>query len=640
MVNYINSLITVNPSTLTKEEKIEHTTKVLNAVLQMQLGITSQMFFFKKENALVKKGYASPKKDNFNINCPFSVDKNICFNTKDEEIKRGKKKDPKEKYKELYEVQDKAEEFFKLLKQTYPKILEDMKFICIKTVNGIFVSPPNQKGSPKYNKDTRRKLIRYAKVFQKFFPHCYFITLTIDTKRVSGGIIDRHIKAVEKAGQFCKDLIRHFGGKYIIVNEEQKRGEIHFHIEFFTEKDLHTGNLRHTKNGKKVYIGAGELRQFCDEHWQIGHFDLQHGEGDNVIYYLVKYITKKTDEDFWAIKNKKSLRGEDWKSFLGFMMPTIGGYRQYNCSRLTKEMREYEKQLLEEEEEFLEKYHEFKEKERTLNNSHTRFRPLNDYVAKSKIVVKALPEKKSCSTLSERDRLAARLRAYLIALSDNSPIPCLKVLFSGSYGDLINKYGTDFMKINKLSDKEKHKLTLGCSPLGCGGCVIGNVIMDFVNNKETKIEINDHSKLLKPLMWEILPKEMKETFTSFSFGHEDSLNEDYYKWILEKISLKITEKELNSNLAKYAHRESVKYATQGFILNLNQWQNLLTYYPQQFAFLGDTEMFRISKNLFRTYGKSIFNSASPIWQDTGFDEVFESFQEWLSDNGYLDNLFN
>lgn len=640
MINLINKLLSVNTSNFTKEEKIDHELKIFNIVNQIQLGITNDMFFFRKEKALEKKGFAVPKKDNYNVNCPFSVSKDICYNAKDEEIKRGKKKDVKDKYKELYDIQDKAEEFYKLLKTEYHKVLEDMNFICIKSINGTFISPPNEKGSPFYNKNTRRKLIRYAKIFQKFYPNCYFLTLTIDTKRVTGGIIERHIKAVEKAGQFCKDLISHFGGKYIIVNEEQKRGEIHFHIEFFTHKDLHTGCLRTTRDGKRKYIGVGKLREFCDEHWQIGHFDLQHGEGDNVIFYLVKYITKKTDEDFWAIKNKKSLHGEDWKSFLGFMMPKVGGYRQWNSSHLTKEMREYEQELLKEEKEFLTKYHEFKEKERALKNPHIRFKPLNDYVAKPKIVVKALPEVKSLPPRTELESAIARLRAYLIALSDNSLFPCLKILYSGKYGDLINKYGADFMKINRISDKEKHKITLGCSPLGCGDCFMGKVLRDFINGKQTKIEVNDHSELLKPLLWQVLPKELKEKFTSFNFGVNDSLDSDFFAWAVEQISLKITQKELNSNLAKRADSDSVKYITQGYSLSLFDWQNLLTYYPQDFAFLGNSELHRVSVNLFGNYGKAVFNPSTPIWADTGFDEVFEQFQEWLSDNHFLDNLFD
>jgi len=639
MVNYINKLLSVNYSELTNEEKLDHELELFNVVNQIQLGIPNNLFFFKKEQALEKKGFANPKTDNFNVNCPFSVQKDICFNTKDEEIKRGKKRDVREKYAELYALQDKAEDFFKLLKVEYRRTLEDMHFICIKSVKGTFISPPNEKGSPKYSKGTRRKLIRYAKVFQKFYPHCYFITLTIDTKRVTGGIIDRHLKAVEMAGRFCKNLVRHFGGKYIIVNEEQKRGEIHFHIEFFTHRDLHTNNMRHTKDGKKWYIGKGALRKFCDENWQIGHFDLQHGVGDDVIFYLVKYITKKTEEDFWAIKNKKTLRGEDWKSFLGFMFPKIGGYRQWDSSRLTAEMKEYEAKLLKEEEEFLTKYHEFKEKLRTLKNPCTRFRPLNDYVAKSVIVVKNFPKKESLPPRTQLETAIARLRAYLIALSDNSPIPCMKVLYSGKYGDLIDKYGTDFMAINKISDKEKHKLTLGCSPLGCGGCVMGNVLLDFMAGRETKLPYTDYSELLKPFMWKVLPKEVKERFTSFNFSHSDTFNEDAFKWIMEQISLKITEKDLNSNLAKHSEKESVKIATQGYILSKEQWQLLLTLLPQYHSFLQDSEMYRVSVKLFGNYGKSVVSSVAPIWADTGFDEVFESFQEWLSANGYLDNLF-
>lgn len=633
MKNIFDYLTSVNISSLNEEEKNEHVYNVLAEIVKRQSGYDLSNPNFTAKDDIKNSNYRSLKKNPDNKMCPFSVRKDFCYLPSDKKLEKKTKRKPEKKFDYLYEVQDNPALFFSMLPETYNQILEEMNFIVVDSYEKKIVIAPNEKGSPSYNKRVRAKLINYATILHMHYLNTYFITLTVDLKKFSGGVIDQHKKAVEKFGRFLQELCRTFGGKDIAVTEEQKRGAIHFHIEFFTNLDLHSGNMRHTKDGKKEYIGKGKLREFCDKWWQWGHFDLQHGKGEKIIYYLTKYIGKETETDFWNLKNNKQFKGEARKEILGFLMPSICGYRTYHTSRLTKEMKaEYDK-LQEEWENRREEYKAKKIKESALKNPKTRFKPLNDYVAERKVVIKKLPEKKAIPPRTQLEIENDRLRAYLISISDNSTIPCLKWLYSGKYGDLANKYGTDFRKINELNDSEKEKIARGCSPLGCGGCVFGQIIRDFITKETKTFSKGDNRDALKPLLWKVLTKEDREYFMGFHFSSKTKVDTAIFEELFEKIEDLLTEKTLNSNLIKWERAKDLSYLRKGEKLSLNDWRRLLCWKKQEIFLEGNSNLKMAAEKLFPTNTVPIFNSLTPVWADTGFDEVFDLFKEWLEENG-------
>ena len=632
-MNIIDNLVSVNINNLTEAEKTEHIYNVLAEIVKRQSGYDLSNPDFTAKDDIKNNNFQSLKKEPENKMCPFSVRKDFCYKPSDVKLEKKKKRKPEEKFDYLYEVQDKPKDFFSMIPETYNQILEHMNFIVVDSYEKKYIMAPNEKGSPAYNKWVRAKLMHYATIFHMYYVHTYFLTLTVDLKRFAGGVIDQHKMAVKKLGLFVQKLCSTFGGRYIYVSEEQKRGAIHFHIEFFTDRDLHTGNMRHTKNGKKEYIGKGKLREFCEKRWPWGYFDLQHGEGEKIIRYLTKYVSKETEADFWRLKNNKKPKGESWKAMLGFVMPTVCGYRTYNTSHLNAGMKvEYEK-LQKEWENRREEYKAKKIKESALKNPKTRFKPLNDYVAERKVVIKKLPEKKSLPPRTQLEIENDRLRSYLIYISDNSTVSCLKWLYSGKYGDLANKYGTDFRKINELSDSEKEKIALGCSSLGCGGCVFGQIVRDFITKDVKTFSKGDNRDALKPFLWKVLTKEDREYFMSFNFSSKTEVDTTVFEELFEKIGDLLTEKTLNSNLSKWEKAKDLSYLRKGEKLSLNNWRRLLCWKKQEIFLEGDSNLKVAARNLFPTNTVPIFNSLTPQWVDTGFDEVFDLFKEWLEEQG-------
>lgn len=636
-MNIIDNLTSVNINNLTEEEKTEHIYNVLAEIVKRQSGYDLSNPNFTAKDDIKNNNFKSLKKEPENKMCPFSVRKDFCYAPSDEKLKKKKKRKPEEKFDYLYAVQDNPDLFFSMIPATYDKVLDEMCFIVVDGYEKKYIMSPNQKGSPAYNKWVRAKLMHYATVMHMHYLHTYFLTLTVDLKKFSGGVIDQHKKAVEKLGRFLQELCRTFKGKTIAVTEEQKRGAIHFHIELFTDRDLHTGNMRHTRNGKKKYIGKGKLREFCEKWWPWGYFDLQHGEGEKITHYITKYIGKETETDFWNLKNNKKFKGEARKAMLGFLMPSICGYKTWHTSQLTDEMKADYAKLQKEWEEKREAYKAKKIKESALKNPKTRFKPLNDYVVERKVIVKKLPEKKVFPPRTQREIEDARLRAYLIYISDNSTIPCLKWLYSGKYGDLANKYGTDFRKINELSDSVKEKIALGCSPLGCGGCVFGQIARDFITKDIKTFSPGDNRDALKPFLWKVLTKEDREYFMSFNFSSKTEVDTTVFEELFEKIEDLLTEKTLNSNLSKWEKAKDLSYLRKGEKLSLNDWRRLLCWKKQEVFLEGDSNLKTAARNLFPTNTIPIFNSLTPQWADTGFDEVFDLFKEWLEEQGIFAN---
>lgn len=634
-----NLEIVNNPSSTDEEKKLAQI-ELLSSVVELTFGESLESFSVKNNLAEEEIDLKMDNAVGHNAACPFAIRKDICYSPSDKKIDKKTKRKVEEKFAHLYEIEEDRARFFAMLPETYRQILEDMHFIVVKNLNRLIIIPPNEKGSPSYNKKVRSKLINYAKIFSRHYEHCYFITLTVDLKKFSGGVIKQHRKAVEYSRYFCQKMQVYFKGKYIIVNEEQKRGAIHFHIELFTNQDLHTHNERNRKDGKHLYIYKGELRSFCEKYWPYGHFDLQHAEGEQVIYYTVKYISKKTENDFWQLRKNGEFKGEARKDIMGFVMPTIGGYRSYNTSHLTKEMKKEYEELQKEWEEHREEYKEKKTKEEALQNPKTRFKPLNDYVANPKIVKKALPKKTSCPPQTERDKELARLRAYLISVSDNSTHPCLKWLYSGKYGDLVNRFGTDFRQINALSDEKKRKVTLGCSPLGCGGCVIGQAIIDFITGEKKLAEYVDNRDELKPILWKVLSEEDKQYFLDFNFSSKEPFDTSIFENLIGKIEEEINNRPMPYFFKREKDQERVKAYTLQKPFTLAEWRLLLTTQKQCIPLLNNEKLSNAALNLFKTDKKAIFNPIAPIWQDTGFDEVFDLFKDWLKEQFDLPAFFS
>lgn len=113
----------------------------------------------------------------------------------------------------------------------------------------------------------------------------YFVTLTLDPAK-----IDRYDpKAVTKAlGQWCDNMVRRHGLRYILVPEQHKDGAFHFH-GFMAGNGLQARDSGHQIGGRTAY----NLPQ-----WTLGFTTAQplYGEYAAAVAYCCKYIGKQNGE--------------------------------------------------------------------------------------------------------------------------------------------------------------------------------------------------------------------------------------------------------------------------------------------------------------------------------------------------------
>ena len=113
----------------------------------------------------------------------------------------------------------------------------------------------------------------------------YFVTLTLDPER-----IDRYdCAAVTKAlSQWCDNMVRRHGLRYVLVPERHKDGAFHFH-GFFAGDGLQAVDSGIQWDGRPVY----NLPQ-----WTLGFSTAQHlyGTYSAAVGYCCKYIGKQQGE--------------------------------------------------------------------------------------------------------------------------------------------------------------------------------------------------------------------------------------------------------------------------------------------------------------------------------------------------------
>lgn len=113
----------------------------------------------------------------------------------------------------------------------------------------------------------------------------YFVTLTLDPEK-----IDRYDGAavVKALGQWCDNMVRRHGLRYILVPERHKDGAFHFH-GFFAGDGLQAVDSGIEWDGRPVY----NLPQ-----WTLGFTTAQrlYGTYSQAVAYCCKYIGKQQGE--------------------------------------------------------------------------------------------------------------------------------------------------------------------------------------------------------------------------------------------------------------------------------------------------------------------------------------------------------
>lgn len=309
------------------------------------------------------------------------------------------------------------------------------------------------KGTNRYNKKLSSKVKDFTAAVCSNGTETFALTITCDPKKYEHNRFEAWKNYTKDINKTLENLRKHRGLKYLWVKESTKKGYPHAHIVLSFPKGFCKGYDK-MQNAKRLFYG--EFYEYIKSNVVAPVFELQPIKGNNLKYYLTKYISKGEEDDVYRLgKKTEELTDAERKEALSFLMTTVTKTRLCGFCKL-KEMTKQ-------------------------NTSRTDAERYNKHMRKT-----ALREmKKSERERSEREHFA-RLRALLIKLCNNSPFTCCKNIYAMSRNTFQKEISADIDEEFLQNEKKQKKFENMSCRVTCNGCIWSDLV-NFINGDKKSI---------------------------------------------------------------------------------------------------------------------------------------------------------
>lgn len=309
------------------------------------------------------------------------------------------------------------------------------------------------KGTNRYNKKLSSKVKDFTAAVCTNGTETFALTITCDPKKYEHNRFEAWKNYTKDINKTLENLRKHRGLKYLWVKESTKKGYPHAHIVLSFPKGFCKGYDK-MQNAKRLFYG--EFYEYIKANVVAPVFELQPIKGNNLKYYLTKYISKGEEDDVYRLgKKEEELTESERKEALSFLMTTVTKTRLCGFCKL-KEMTKQ-------------------------NTSRTDAERYNKHLRKT-----ALREmKKSERERSEREHFA-RLRALLIKLCNNSPFTCCKNIYAMSRNTFQKEISADIDEEFLQNEKKQKKFENMSCRVTCNGCIWSDLV-NFINGDKKSI---------------------------------------------------------------------------------------------------------------------------------------------------------
>lgn len=309
------------------------------------------------------------------------------------------------------------------------------------------------KGTNRYNKKLSSKVKDFTAAVCTNGTETFALTITCDPKKYEHNRFDAWKNYTKDINETLENLRKHRGLKYLWVKESTKKGYPHAHIVLSFPKGFCKGYDK-MQNAKRLFYG--EFYEYIKANVVAPVFELQPIKGNNLKYYLTKYISKGEEDDVYRLgKKTEELTDAERKEALSFLMTTVTKTRLCGFCKL-KEMTKQ-------------------------NTSRTDEERYNKHLRKT-----ALREmKKSERERSEREHFA-RLRALLIKLCNNSPFTCCKNIYAMSRNTFQREISADIDEEFIQNEKKQKKFENMSCRVTCNGCIWSDLV-NFINGDKKSV---------------------------------------------------------------------------------------------------------------------------------------------------------
>lgn len=312
------------------------------------------------------------------------------------------------------------------------------------------------KGTNRYNKKLSSKVKDFTAAVCKNGTETFALTVTCDPKKYNNNRFDAWKNYTQDINKTLENLRKHKGLKYLWVKESTAKGYPHAHIVLSFPKGFCKGYDK-MQNAKRLYYG--EFYEYIKKNIVAPMFELQPIKGNNLKYYLTKYISKGEDDDVYRLGKKgEFLTKAERKEALAFIMTTVTKTRLCGFCKL-KEMA-------------------------IQNTSRTDAERLSKHLRKTGLKLM----KNSSRECNERENFA-RLRALLIKLCNNSPFTCCKNLYTMSKNTFQKEISQDIDDEFLADKKKQQKFNVLSKRVTCNGCIWSDLVRFINGDKNSVINI-------------------------------------------------------------------------------------------------------------------------------------------------------
>lgn len=301
----------------------------------------------------------------------------------------------------------------------------------------------NAKGTKRYNKLQRGKILDFVEQKRAEGKDCFFLTLTCDVKKYGSRAFAWENYLKEEVYRVTENLRKHYDAEYIATLESTAKGYPHIHMMLFFPHDTFP-ELKYYHNQQNVK--KGRLFDMVCRNVNSEVFNLQAAKGDNLKWYLTKYIGKGMEDDVFSLLDKK----DGWKPSDIKQVQEYIYLKSFNRRKLLMTRKNCKKNKIEE--------------DRQMAADVKQYAGAVSYAGEVGSAFDCMPRPQNeardevCVLLEHIGRMslksAARLRTNLTCICTNSPLWSDTFVESMSFPDFISHFNRVPDRNNDVSEDE------------------------------------------------------------------------------------------------------------------------------------------------------------------------------------------
>ena len=330
----------------------------------------------------------------------------------------------------------------------------------------------NAKGTKRYNKLQRGKILDFVEQKRAEGKDCFFLTLTCDVKKYGSRAFAWENYLKEEVYRVTENLRKHYDAEYVATLESTAKGYPHIHMMLFFPHNTFP-ELKYYHNQQNVRKGS--LFDMVSRTVNSQVFNLQAAKGDNLKWYLTKYIGKGMEDDVFSLLDKKDAwKPSDFKQVQEYVY-----LKSFNRRKLLMTRKNCKKNRIGEDEQMAADVKRYTGEVNCAGEVGSAFdclpRPRNEARDEVGVLLGRI------SRMSQSH--AAKLRGYLTCICTNSPSWSDTLVESMSSPDFISRFNRVPDRNNDVSEAESNDFSFNSKVMFNSRNFIED-FMKFVMNPE------------------------------------------------------------------------------------------------------------------------------------------------------------